>query len=150
MRGYPRFSGYSVKVRKIGAYVVVFIKLITIFFSEKPQSALKKTYRSVGLLKKYSKPDEPGVFVCPWPECTFKTKYTHFCFQHLMHCCSDVICVYRHSKNVYVHEKRHTGERPYSCNHCDKTFIGKKQCDLHMLTHSSRCLLKRVFVGKSL
>ncbi|KAJ8957204.1 hypothetical protein NQ318_007766 [Aromia moschata] len=42
----------------------------------------------------------------------------------------------RHVSNIYNHMIRHTGEKQYQCNQCNKRFIAKPQLRQHLLVHS--------------
>ena len=47
------------------------------------------------------------------------------------------ICNYtdKHSSRLIVHVRKHTGEKLFKCELCDKTFTNKRDCKTHFLTH---------------
>ncbi|KAJ3640970.1 hypothetical protein Zmor_027502 [Zophobas morio] len=42
----------------------------------------------------------------------------------------------KYVSNIYNHMMRHSGEKPYQCNQCEKRFISKPQLKQHLLVHS--------------
>lgn len=43
---------------------------------------------------------------------------------------------YKHSFNVHIFDNRHTGERPYKCERCDKSFGRKTNLTAHTRVHT--------------
>ena len=59
---------------------------------------------------------EDGKFKCPYKDvCDYISKFRHVLRTHIL---------------------KHTGERPYLCNFCQKDFDREDSCNRHMLTHS--------------
>ena len=38
--------------------------------------------------------------------------------------------------NLRVHERPHTGEKPFKCHHCDKTFVQNDDLRVHERLHT--------------
>lgn len=46
-------------------------------------------------------------------------------------CVSDFDFFYYQERHMVMHKRTHTGEKPYACSHCEKTFRQKQLLDMH-------------------
>ena len=71
--------------------------------------------RKNGFISKDFKPDEEGMFPCPWEGCNHRSKFKW---------------------NTVSHYRRHTGEKRYKCDFCPRRFYDSQSCKNHVRTHT--------------
>ena len=60
--------------------------------------------------------------------------------------CSQCDKTFSQNSNLISHMRIHTGENPQQCNHCDKGFSQNNDLITHLMTHTGEKLLQYIYI----
>lgn len=82
----------------------------------------------------------PALHACPQCGKKFRTKCSLFYHKNLhkehQFRCSHCSKTFARADKLRLHERTHTGERPYPCSQCDKTFSRPDKLKIHQRVHT--------------